>query len=419
MWGNEETQVNVLKWDHNLQIRLVGEALFNLFFWMYFPFITVYFSHALGNSIAGMLMMVPPIMSTFGNLIGGGLADRIGRRPIMLLGAIIQTVMFVSLALSPSIWLDYFSFMGISLGTALYSPPSAAMVADLTPKKERRQVFATFTTANNIGAVLGPALGAILFFHYKSELLWTCAIVLLTYSVVIFYKIHETKPAVTDEKSDAPLTRQLFRGLWTKFSIIFTDRVFGLYILAGVFAIITIMQLDLYLAVYVMNHVPAQPLIAWNHWSFKLSNSEVFGWLLGLNGLMFVVLVLPISSWLKNWRERNILLLSCCLSGVGTFAVGLNSNIWYLFFVTIIFTLGEIVRSPVTQSFVSNYAPEHSRGLYLGASNLQFTIGRFLAPISVFLSAWVPPMGIFSILLFFALVGMSLYYYLFKIYAVN
>ncbi|EST12501.1 MDR family MFS transporter [Sporolactobacillus laevolacticus] len=411
--------MNVLKWDHNLQIRLVGEALFNLFFWMYFPFITVYFSHALGNSIAGMLMMVPPIMSTFGNLIGGGLADRVGRRPIMLLGAIIQTVMFVSLALSPSIWLDYFSFMGISLGTALYSPPSAAMVADLTPEKERRQVFATFTTANNIGAVLGPALGAILFFHYKSELLWTCAIVLLTYSVVIFFKIHETKPAVTDEKSDAPLTRQLFRGLWTKFSIIFTDRVFGLYILAGVFAIITIMQLDLHLAVYVMNHVPAQPLIAWNHWSFKLSSSEVFGWLLGLNGLMFVVLVLPISSWLKNWRERNILLLSCFLSGVGTFAVGLNSNIWYLFFVTIIFTLGEIVRSPVTQSFVSNYAPEHSRGLYLGASNLQFTIGRFLAPISVFLSAWVPPMGIFSILLFFALVGMSLYYYLFKIYAVN
>lgn len=233
--------------------------------------------------------------------------------------------------------------------------------------------------------------------------------------MVIFFKIHETKPAVTDEKSDAPLTRQLFRELWTKFSIIFTDRVFGLYILAGVFAIITIMQLDLYLAVYVMNHVPAQPLIAWNHWFFKLSSSEVFGWLLGLNGLMFVVLVLPISSWLKSWRERNILLLSCCLSGFGTFAVGLNSKIWYLFFVTIIFTLGEIVRSPVTQSFVSNYAPEHSRGLYLGASNLQFTIGRFLAPISVFLSAWVPPMGIFSILLFFALVGMSLYYYLFRI----
>jgi hypothetical protein len=47
-------------------------------------------------------------------------------------------------------------------------------------------------------------------------------------SVVIFFKIHETKPAVTGEKSDAQLTRQLFRELWTKFSIIFTDKVFGL-----------------------------------------------------------------------------------------------------------------------------------------------------------------------------------------------
>jgi MFS family permease len=81
-----------------------------------------------------------------------------------------------------------------------------------------------------------------------------------------------------------------------------------------------------------------------------------------------------------------------------------------------VFTLGEIVRSPVTQSFVSHYAPTHARAQYMGASNLQFTIGRFLAPLAVFISAWVLPMGVFSLLLLFALISMVLYIYLFKIY---
>lgn len=408
--------MTILKWDHNLQIRLLGEAMFHLFYWMYFPFLTVYFSRELGNSVAGMLMMVPPIVSTLTNLTGGGLADRVGRRPIMMLGAAVQTAMFAALALSPSAWLSYFYFIGVSLGSALYSPASSAMVADLVEEKERRQVFATFTTANNIGAVLGPALGAVLFFKYQSALLWTCASILFIYLLVMFFLIHETKPPEKDEKSGGTLTHLVFRSLLDSVRLIASDRVFGLYILAGVFAIITIMQLDLYLAVYVINHVPAQPLVSWGNWQFMLSSSEVFGWLLGLNGLMFVLLILPISTWLKNWSERNIMLLSCLLSGIGTFAIGLNSNIWYLFASTVVFTLGEIVRSPVTQSFVSHYAPTHARAQYMGASNLQFTIGRFLAPLAVFISAWVPPMGVFSLLLLFSLISMALYIYLFTIY---
>lgn len=124
----------------------------------------------------------------------------------------------------------------------------------------------------------------------------------------------------------------------------------------------------------------------------------------------------PVTKWFRNWKERNVFILSSLLSGVGTFFVGLNSNIWYLNFVTIVFTFGEIVRSPVQQSFISRYAPEHARGQYMGADSLQYTIGRFLAPVTVFLSNWVPPMGIFSIILVFALVGILLYIQLFKIY---
>lgn len=405
-------------WNHNLKVRLIGEALFNMLFWMYFPFITVYFGAALGNHIAGMLMAVPPIFSLVGSLLGGALADRLGRRPVMLLGASLQTIMFALFALSPSHWIDYVAFIGIGVGGAIYRPASTAMVADLVPAPNRREVFATFVTANNIGAVLGPALGAIFFFHYRQELLWTCAAVLLLYTIALYSIVHETLPRMDTAKSPARSASimHVLKEQWKGYGIIFRDHVFLIYTLAGIFALVPIMQLDLYLSVYVIHHVPAQPLLPWQGDSLLLSSTEIYGWLLGFNGLLFVLFILPVTKWFQHWRDRNVFILSSLLSGVGTFALGLSTQLWFLFIVTIIFTFGEMVRSPVTQSFIARYAPEHARGQYMGADSLQATIGKFLAPLTVTLSNWVPPMGIFSIILVFALVSVALYVWLFRIY---
>ncbi|MEQ2525632.1 MFS transporter [Bacillaceae bacterium CLA-AA-H227] len=400
-------------WDYNLNVRLIGEAMFNLLYWMYFPFIALYFSMELGNHVAGLLMTVPPIISMLGSLIGGSLADSLGRRPMMLVGSTLQAMMFIAFAMSWSPWLDYLAFIGIGLGGAMYRPPSAAMVADLIPESERRQVFATFTTAKNIGAVLGPALGAIFFFQYRSELLWTCAIVLLAYTFAIFFIVRETKPDSVHEKASIGT---IIIQQWKDYHIILRDKIFAIYLLAGVFFVVTVMQLDLYLPVYFVEHVPSQTLIHWNDWSFNLTGTEAFGWILGLNGLLFVLFVLPVTKWLKNWKERDVFILSSFISGIGMLALGFHTNIWYLFIVTIIFTFGELMRSPVMESFVSHYAPHDARGKYIGADNLQYTIGRFLAPITVFLSEWVEPMGILGLLFIFSLISVFLYSWLFKMY---
>lgn len=391
--------------------------MFNMLFWMYFPFITVYFGAALGNHIAGLLMTIPPIFSMIGSLLGGALADRLGRRFTMLLGASLQTVAFALFAVSASHWVDYIAFIGLGLGGAVYRPASTAMVADLVPAQHRRHIFAVFMTATNIGAVTGPVLGAIFFFQYKQELLWTCTLVLLLYSVAIYFIVHETMPQSARSPEAAASIARVFKEQWKGYGVILRDKVFLIYILAGIFSLIPIMQLDLYLSVFVTHHVPAQALFSWNGESLVLSSTEIYGWLLGFNGLLFVLLILPVTKWFRDWKERNIFILSSLLSGFGTFFVGLNANIGFLFFVTVIFTFGEIVRSPVSQSFISRYAPEHARGLYMGADSLQGTIGKFLAPVTVFLSKWVPPMGIFSLVLAIAVISILFYVHLFRIYA--
>ena len=86
-----------LSWDRNLKTRLIGETMFNTLFWMYFPFMAIYYSDAFGKAIGGILMAIIPLVGIIGNLLGGYLADRLGRRPVMLLGTIIQVAMFAVL----------------------------------------------------------------------------------------------------------------------------------------------------------------------------------------------------------------------------------------------------------------------------------------------------------------------------------
>jgi DHA1 family multidrug resistance protein B-like MFS transporter len=96
------------------------------------------------------------------------------------------------------------------------------------------------------------------------------------------------------------------------------------------------------------------------------------------------------------------------------FGVGLTVNVWLLLGFTVIFSLGELMRSPAAQGFVSKYAPVEARGQYLGAAGLQFAIGRFIAPVTVIMSAWIPPQGVFGVILLSTLISSALYFKLFQ-----
>lgn len=382
-----------MKWNKNLKIRLVGEGLFNLCYWMYFPYMAIYFSSQFGVQLASILMMIPPFVQLFGQLIGGVIADTLGRRTTMLIGASIQAVMFALFALSTESWLDYVAYVLIGIGGALYSPASDAMVADLVPDEERKHVFATFITVKNIGAVLGPVIGATLFFSYRTPLLWACMLILSVYLLIIFIEMTETLPGKRPAKK---IPRSLLEKAGN-YRLIVQDRVFFLYILAGVLSIFTIMQLDLFIAKYIVDEVPAQ---------WHLDSRSILGLLLGINGLMFVVLILPTTRLLKNWRDRDVFILSCLLNGGSLFLMSITTNLVLLIVLIVTFTLGEIVRAPVINHFVSRHAPEAMRGQYMGASNMQYTIGRMLAPLIFFVSS---PILAGTTLFIVSIISMMLY----------
>lgn len=110
----------------------------------------------------GLLTSIYAVMQLVFAPLWGSWSDRIGRRPLILIGIGGYVVAQVIFGLANTLWLLYTArIVGGALSSATL-PVSTAYVADLTTEKERGIGMAWLGTAVSLGVVVGPALGGML-----------------------------------------------------------------------------------------------------------------------------------------------------------------------------------------------------------------------------------------------------------------
>ena len=92
----------------------------------------------------------------------GRWSDRIGRRPLILIGIAGYVIAQVMFGLSTTLWLLYAARIAGGILSSATLPVSAAYVVDMTTKEERARGMAWLGTAASLGVVIGPALGGLL-----------------------------------------------------------------------------------------------------------------------------------------------------------------------------------------------------------------------------------------------------------------
>lgn len=412
--------MKIRDWDYNLKIRLFGEALMNITYWMFFPFLTIYFADAFGREKAGLFLIISQVFSVLANLMGGYCADRFGRKKMMVFSSFCQGLAFVIFAISNSPWLDLpiLGFICFSLAGvfgAFYWPASQAMVADVVSEKDRSSVFAIFYTSINIAVVIGPILGAIFYVSYPFEVLLIAGIVCMLLSFILAKHTRETAPAFYASNNGVP--RKWYHVIVQQFQdyrIIFKDSVFLLYIIAGVLVAITFMQLDMIIPVYITDTIHQHEFIQIGDWSLQLTGEQAFGVILSENGLFVAIFTIAVTKWMSKYKERNVFILSSVIYGVSIILFGLTASLWVFIIAMGLFTFAELMTAGIQQTFVSKLAPEHMRGQYFAASSLRYTIGRTIAPIVIPMSLWFGYPLTFGFLGVLTFISGVLYYVMFQ-----
>lgn len=416
--------MRIRDWNRNLKVRLVGEFFMNTSYWMVFPFLAIYFAEEFGKSMAGLLLVLSQVFSVAANLVGGYCADRFGRRTMLVFASVGQGVAFLLFAYANSPWLEspmlgFIAFTIAGMGSSLYWPASQAMIADVIPEKYRSDVFAIFYTTLNIAVVVGPLFGAVLFFSYRFELLLIVAVISMLLGLILRVYTNETLPqSVTDkwaaEEStgfSAAVAKQV-----KEYGVIFKDKLFLLFVIAGILGAQTFMQLDLLIPVYLKETIEVQTVasVFGNDWN--VTGETSFGVLLSENGLLVALFTVIITRWMTRFREKWVFFMSAMLYGVSMLLFPITSWFWMFVLAMGIFTFAELMVVGVQQSFISKLAPESMRGQYFAAASMRYTIGRMIAPMSIPMTAWFGFGWTFTILAILAVISGLIYYWMFELF---
>ena len=355
------------RYDHRLWTLFAVQMIVSIGFGAAMPFVSLYLYRELGLSmkVVGTIMLFSALISSAARIIGGEIADRIGRKPLIAMTMVVRTLFFLLMSYVIYIRAPYIvvavTFLAIRFLGALMQPGISAMVADIVPQEQRVEAFGLLRIGGNAGWAIGPAIGGFLIvISYWSLFLVTAAASLMGMVLVVLF-IKESSHSRAAERFE--LSKLLDVGRDRQF-LVFCGFSFLLFLVMGQFAST--------LSVFSTEFV-------------GISDVQL-GFLYTLNGVIVVLFQWPAALLGGKIGTRRALTLGAILFAVGYFAVGFAPSFYFLLGTMVVITLGEVVFSPSATTAVANSASEGKMGRYMGFFGLAEAFGWSAGP---FVGGWL------------------------------
>lgn len=323
------------------------------------PFLALYLSHARHLSLAE----VGAVLASYGagsvpsQLIGGALADRIGRRATLTAGMLGNAAALLGLGYARGLGPLIVASAAVGLAVDMYRPAASALVADLVPAAERTRAYGLIFWAVNLGFSVAMVLGGTLARAGFSPLFWADAVTCAVFGVIVWRAVPETLPRARDAGGTAG----------GGFATAARDRLFVAFLLLTLVAECVYMQAYTTLPLAMSGSgLPAQ----------------AFGLAMAVNGIVIVAVQPVTGAWLDRRDKTTTIACGVGLFGLGFGLTALAATTWEYAVCVAIWTLGEILTNATALALVAELAPPRLRGRYNGVFGLAFSVAYLIAPLA-------------------------------------
>jgi len=311
---------------------------------------------------AGLLMSLYGVGGVIASPIAGRVCDRIAPKRIMLGSLFLAGALMVIYPWAHSTAAIIVLTLLWSLASEAYRPASFALVGDSVAPEQRKVAFSVNRLAVNLGASVGPAVGGLLATVSMAAIFWVDGVTSILAGIVLAILLRGRGRRRTDDAGGAGPARHPHAG-----RSVFADRRF-LYFLAatlpvsiGFFQILSTLPLDL---------VRGQGM-----------SEKAFGGLLAINGLLIVLIEVPLSAATARWPHGRALALGAFLTCAGLGLTAFAHNFITALGTVIVWTFGEMILFPAGSHYVTDTTPPERRGEALGAYTGSFGLAFLLAPL--------------------------------------
>ncbi|MFI0508345.1 MDR family MFS transporter [Streptomyces sp. WSLK1-5] len=323
------------------------------------PYLAIYLTSVRDYSVSftGLVMTVFGIGSGLAAFVGGILADRLGRRAVLLWSEALSVIGMAGLGFADTKVLVVAGTLVVGVGLNATRPARAAAVADLVSEEDRPRAYSLLYWATNLGfSVAAVSAGAAA--DQSFALLFLVNAIANTVAGAVAYRfVPETRP----ESARPHRERAGGRG-----SAVLRDRPFT--VLLG--------------SVLLLGLMFQQPLVALPLTMTEQGRSPAeYGLVMMVNGLVIAAFQLPLSRLGDRFRPEHALAVATLFSGIGFGLTGVVQSLPGYAATVVLWSLGEIVVLPRCMTLVALLAPAHAQGSYQGRLLLVWSSAVALAPL--------------------------------------
>jgi MFS family permease len=297
----------------------------------------------------------------------GFLADRIGRKPLVLLGNMTRGVTLVGQFFAETYWQFFALEFAGGIGVAMWGTSSSVAMADFTSTANRGRLMALRGVTNRIGMILGPASGALIIGLFHDNLRYVFlfnAVTKVFIHVLVFYLAKETAPEVNRSRSQSKEAAKLDLSF-------FLTRGFLALVITS-FALNMMGQGGAFGALF--------PVQAKNE--VGMSAAEV-GEALSIGGFIGLLVTYPNGWAVDRFGRKPTLIPGLILLAATAVLLAQLDSVNEVYLMVALYGLGSTMSMGASQAFAVDLAPPDRRGSFLGVWTLVGNTGSIVAPLLI------------------------------------
>jgi MFS family permease len=308
----------------------------------------------------GMIMTIFLLPTTFGSLIFGALADRFGRKKILIPSLLLFGIGGILCASATNFrsLLEWRFLSGI--GSASLESIELTLISDLYSGKMLTSAMGMNAAMIGVVATIYPLIGGML-----AEFSWRYVFLLSMLSFPIALIIATKLKLPTKQKSTQELNVKTYLKITWK--NIQNPQVLGLLFTVFSMFIIELGAFYIYLPMYAGTTLHA-------------SGVEI-GIILSIESIAFAIAASQLGILTRWFSERSLISSGFLLCGLSLLVIPLIHNTWSLVPPCIVFGISQAFALPSLQSMLAAIAPEGHRASFMALNVTVQSLGRALGPL--------------------------------------
>ncbi|BDV04158.1 MDR family MFS transporter [Staphylococcus aureus] len=375
-----------------LKVRLISNFLQLIITTAFIPFIALYLTDMLSQSIVGIYLVGLVVLKFPLSIISGYLIEIFPKKLLVLIYQATMVIMLVFMGIfgSHQLW----QIIGFCVAYAIFTivwglqfPVMDTLIMDAITEDVEHYIYKISYWMTNLSVAIGALLGGLMYGYSMLLLFLIAACIFLIVLFILYIWLPQDRNQVrqSDDNRHASRYQKLqIMNIFRSYKLVLKDRNYMLLISGFSIIMMGEFSISSYIAIRLKDQFETISI-----GSYDITGAKMLAILLMINTVVVILLTYSISKVVLKIDFKKALITGLLIYIVGYSGLTYLNQFGLLVVFMIIATVGEIIYSPIVSEQRFKIIPKAKRGTYSAVNALGIHFSETLARLGIVLGAFL------------------------------